>query len=108
MSIWGEGGYFLSHDRVCATYCQLAAGADGIPGVQADWKPRVDVWPRSTRGAEADVGFFRIPGMKADDGLTHFYCCTGCRTAHHDVSLELSLSSAKRRGNHKVDSSAIL
>ena len=58
------GGYFVGHDSVCATYCQLAAGADGIPGVQADWKPRVDVWPRSTRGAEADVGFFRIPGSR--------------------------------------------
>ena len=29
------GGYFIGHDNVCATYCQLAAGADGIPGVVA-------------------------------------------------------------------------
>ena len=29
-----------------------------------EWKPRVDAWPRSTRGAEADVGFFRIPGSR--------------------------------------------
>ena len=43
---------------------ELATGADGIPGVVADWKPRVDVWPRATRGAEADVGFYRIPGFR--------------------------------------------
>ena len=58
------GGYFVGHDNVCATYCLLAAGTEGIPGVQAEWKPRVDAWPRSTRGAEADVGFFRIPGSR--------------------------------------------
>ena len=58
------GGYFIGHDNVCATYCQLAAGADGIPGVVAAWKPQVDVWPRATRGAEADAGFFRIPGSR--------------------------------------------
>ena len=56
--------YFVGHDNVCATYCELAASADGIPGVIAGWKPRVDVWPRATRGAEADVGFFRIPGSR--------------------------------------------
>ena len=58
------GGYFIGHDNVCATYCQLAAGADGIPGVVAAWKPQVDAWPRATRGAEADAGFFRIPGSR--------------------------------------------
>ena len=58
------GGYFIGHDSVCATYCQLAAGADGIPGVVAAWKPQVDAWPRATRGAEADAGFFRIPGSR--------------------------------------------
>jgi len=58
------GGFFVGHDSVCATYCELAAGADGIPGAQAAWKPRVDAWPRSTRGAEADAGFFRLPGSR--------------------------------------------
>ena len=58
------GGFFVGHDSVCATYCALAAGADGIPGAQAAWKPRVDAWPRSTRGAEADAGFFRLPGSR--------------------------------------------
>merc|ERR1711965_54051 len=41
------GGFFVGHVSVCATYCELAAGADGIPGAQAAWKPRVDAWPRS-------------------------------------------------------------
>jgi len=58
------GGFFVGHDSVCATYCELAAGADGIPGAQAAWKPRVDAWPRSTRGVEADAGFFRLPGSR--------------------------------------------
>ena len=58
------GGYFVGHDGVCATVSELASGADGIPGVVADWKPHVDVWPRATRGAEADVGFYRIPGHR--------------------------------------------
>ena len=58
------GGFFVGHDSVCATYCALAAGADGIPGAQAAWKPRVDAWPRSTRGAEAGAGFFRLPGSR--------------------------------------------
>ena len=51
------GGSFVGHDKVCAACCQLAAGPDGIPGAVADWKPRVAVWPRATRGAEADIGF---------------------------------------------------
>ena len=58
------GGYFVGHDGVCATIKDLASGVDGIPGVVGEWKPRVDVWPRATRGAEADVGFFRIPGSR--------------------------------------------
>ena len=58
------GGYFVGHDSVCATVSGLAAGHDGIPGVVADWKPRVEVWPRATRGAEADVGFYRLPGSR--------------------------------------------
>ena len=39
------GGFFVGHDSVCAAYCHLAAGPDGIPGVEADWKAKVDVWP---------------------------------------------------------------
>ena len=58
------GGYFVGHDSVCATVSSLASGVDGIPGVVADWKPHVEVWPRTTRGAEADVGFYRIPGSR--------------------------------------------
>ena len=30
----------------------------------AEWKPQVDAWPRATRGYEADVGFFHIPGER--------------------------------------------
>ena len=58
------GGYFVGHDGVCATVSNLTAGSDGIPGAIADWKPQVSVWPRATRGAEADVGFYRLPGSR--------------------------------------------
>ena len=58
------GGYFVGHDSVCATVSNLASGVDGIPRVVADWNPHVEVWPRATRGAEADVGFYRIPGNR--------------------------------------------
>ena len=52
-------------DSVAASREQVRSTcAEGIPGVQAEWKPRVDAWPCSTRGAEADVGFFRIPGSR--------------------------------------------
>ena len=58
------GGYFVGHDGVCATVSNLTASSDGIPGAIADWKPQVSVWPRATRGAEADVGFYRLPGSR--------------------------------------------
>ena len=29
-----------------------------------DWKPQVEAWPRATRGYEADVGLFHIPGER--------------------------------------------
>ena len=29
-----------------------------------DWKAQVDAWPRATRGYEADVGLFHIPGER--------------------------------------------
>ena len=64
LSYASGGGFFVGHDSVCAAYCHLAAGPDGIPGVQADWKAKVDVWPRATRGAETDIGFYRIPGCR--------------------------------------------
>jgi len=64
LSCASGGGFFVGHDSVCAACCHLAAGPDGIPGVQADWKAKVDVWPRATRGAETDIGFYRIPGCR--------------------------------------------
>ena len=64
LSCASGGGFFVGHDNFCAAYCHLASGTDGIPGVEADWKPHVAVWPRATRGAEADVGFYRIPGCR--------------------------------------------
>ena len=36
----------------------------GIPGAVVDWKPKVDAWPRSTRGYEADVGLYYLPGLR--------------------------------------------
>ena len=29
-----------------------------------DWKAKVDTWPRATRGYEADVGLYHIPGQR--------------------------------------------
>ena len=58
------GGYFIGHDTVCAEFGNLAGGTEGIPGVELDWKAKVDSWPRATRGYEADVGIFRIPGER--------------------------------------------
>ena len=58
------GGSFVGHDTVCAEVADLAGGAEGIPGVVVDWKAKVDAWPRATRGYEADVGLYHIPGER--------------------------------------------
>ena len=58
------GGYFVGHDSTCAEVADLIGGDEGIPGVVVDWKAKVDAWPRSTRGYEADVGFYYIPGER--------------------------------------------
>ena len=58
------GGYFIGHDTVCAEVADLAGGNEGIPGAAVDWKPKVDAWPRSTRGYEADVGLYYLPGLR--------------------------------------------
>ena len=58
------GGYFVGHDTVCAEVADLAGGDERIPGVVVDWKAQVDAWPRTTRGYEADVGFYSIPGER--------------------------------------------
>ena len=58
------GGYFVGHDTVCAEVADLVGGAEGIPGVVVDWKAQVEAWPRATRGYEADVGLFHIPGER--------------------------------------------
>ena len=52
------------HDTVCAEFGDLAGGSEGIPGVVVDWKSQVAAWPRSTRGYEADIGTFHIPGER--------------------------------------------
>ena len=58
------GGYFVGHDTVCAEFADLAGGSEGISGVVVDWKSEVPAWPRATRGYEADVGLFHIPGQR--------------------------------------------
>ena len=58
------GGYFVGHDTVCAEVADLAGGNERIPGVVVDWKAQVDAWPRTTRGYEADVGLYHIPGER--------------------------------------------
>ena len=58
------GGFFVGHDTTVAEFADLAGGAEGIPGVVVDWKPEVAAWPRATRGYEADIGLFHIPGAR--------------------------------------------
>ena len=58
------GGYFVGHDTFCAEFADLAGGAEGIPGVVVDWKSQVAAWPRATRGYEADIGLFHVPGER--------------------------------------------
>ena len=58
------GGYFIGHDIVCAEVADLAGGNEGIPGAAVDWQPKVDAWPRSTRGYEADVSLYYLPGLR--------------------------------------------
>ena len=47
-----------------AEVADLAGGNEGIPGAAVDWKPKVDAWPRSTRGYKADVGLYYLPGLR--------------------------------------------
>ena len=49
---------------MCAEIADLAGGTDGIAGIVLDWKAQVEAWPRATRGYEADVGVFHIPGER--------------------------------------------
>ena len=55
----------------------------------ANWKAQVDVWPRAIRGAETDIGFYRIPGRRdtyvdAVGGLANPATYPGCAaTAGH-------------------------
>ena len=64
----------MAHDSTLVEYCHLVKGVDGIPGSAVEWKPRVSAWPRTTRDAEADVGFYRLPGMRDTyvDGVISF------------------------------------
>ena len=54
----------MAHDATLVEFCHLVKGPDGIPGAVFEWKPHVSAWPRRTRDAEADVGFYRLPGMR--------------------------------------------
>ena len=58
------GGFFIGHDTVCAEVGDLVGGDEGIPGAVLDWKAKVEAWPRATRGYEADVGIYHIPGER--------------------------------------------
>ena len=58
------GGWIMAHDSTVVEFCHLVKGPDGVPGADAAWKPHVAEWPRTTRDAEADAGFSRLPGMR--------------------------------------------
>ena len=87
-----------------SAYCHLASGPDGIPGVQADWKAQVDVWPRATRGAETDVGFYRIPGSRdtyvdAVGGLANSSTYPSCATTAGYLA---ERHAREKNGDHSV------
>ena len=52
----------------------MVLGSDGVPGAEVAWKLHVAAWPRRTRDAEADVGFYRLPGLRDTyvDGVISF------------------------------------
>ena len=64
----------MAHDATLVEFCHLVKGPDGLPGVDVEWKPHVAAWPRRTRDAEADVGFYRLPGLRDTyvDGVISF------------------------------------
>ena len=50
-----------------------------------DWKAKVEEWPRATRGYEADVGLYHIPGerdlyLDGVGSLANRESCAGCDT----------------------------
>ena len=54
----------MQHESATREKCAQKQRTCTAQRVIADWKPRVDVWPRATRGAEADIGFYRLPGSR--------------------------------------------
>ena len=68
------GGWIMAHDSMLAEFSHLVLGPDGVPGAEVAWKPHVAAWPRRTRDAEADVGFYRLPGLRDTyvDGVISF------------------------------------
>ena len=54
----------MAHDSMLAEFSHLLLGQDGVTGAEVVWKPHVSAWPRRTRNAEADVGFYRLPGLR--------------------------------------------
>ena len=64
----------MAHDAMLAEFSHLVLGPDGVPGAEVAWKHHVAAWPRRTRDAEADVGFYRLPGLRDTyvDGVISF------------------------------------
>ena len=91
----------MAHDSTLVEFCHLIKGPDGIPGAEVEWKPHVAAWPRQTRDAEADVGFYRLPGMRDTyvDGVISYAdpaTYPGCEsTAGHVAEL-------KKREKHRT------
>ena len=94
----------MAHDGMLAEFSHLVLGADGVAGAQVVWKPHVAAWPRRTRDAEADVGFYRLPGMRDTyvDGVISFADTAtypGCESTPGHVA---ELKSRAKHRDHPV------
>ena len=90
----------MAHDSTLVEFDHLVKGPDGIPGATTEWKPHVSAWPRRTRDAEADVGFYRLPGMRDTyvDGVISYAdpdTSPGCESTPGHVA------EMKRRDKHR-------
>ena len=94
----------MAHDGMLSEFSHLVLGLDGVPGAEVVWKPHVAAWPRRTRDAEADVGFYRLPGLRDTyvDGVISFadpVTYPGCESTPGHVA---ELKKREKHRDHPV------
>ena len=94
----------MAHDSMLAEFSHLVLGPDGVPGAEVARKPHVAAWPRRTRDAEADVGFYRLPGLRDTyvDGVISFadpVTYPGCESTPGHVA---ELKKREKHRDHPV------